>query len=104
MSAEETQQRNFDDRLRENARRNCMTTKETEERRSEDRLRTVARRNNMTAEETEEQRSDDQLRTLQYICQLFEFGAKYTTSPGRSCRFLMKNRSSSKNTSLETKK
>ncbi|GBN44172.1 hypothetical protein AVEN_168929-1 [Araneus ventricosus] len=51
MSAEETQQRHSDDRLRANARRNSMTT---EERRSEDRLRRIARRNNITAEETEQ--------------------------------------------------
>ncbi|GBM04969.1 hypothetical protein AVEN_74936-1, partial [Araneus ventricosus] len=33
MSAEETQQRHSDDRLRANARRNNMTAEETEERR-----------------------------------------------------------------------
>ncbi|GBL62462.1 hypothetical protein AVEN_267057-1 [Araneus ventricosus] len=32
------------------------TAEETEQRRSEDRLRTIARRNNMTAEETEQRR------------------------------------------------
>ncbi|GBM09746.1 hypothetical protein AVEN_101794-1 [Araneus ventricosus] len=38
------------------------------------------------------------------FCQLFEFRVKYTTRPGRLCRFPMKKRSSSKYTSWETKK
>ncbi|GBM73508.1 hypothetical protein AVEN_103939-1 [Araneus ventricosus] len=61
VSAEETQQRHSDDRLRANARRNSMTT---EERRSEDRLRRIARRNNITAEETEQRRSEDIVRKI----------------------------------------
>ncbi|GBN54823.1 hypothetical protein AVEN_133112-1 [Araneus ventricosus] len=40
-----------------------MSAEETEERRSEDRLRTITRRNNMTAEETQQRRSEDRLRT-----------------------------------------
>ncbi|GBN18429.1 hypothetical protein AVEN_82145-1 [Araneus ventricosus] len=40
------------------------TAEESEQRRSEDRLRTIARRYNMSAEETEERRSDDQLRAI----------------------------------------
>ncbi|GBM32278.1 hypothetical protein AVEN_275044-1 [Araneus ventricosus] len=39
------------------------TAEETEQRRSEDRLRTIARRNNMTAEETEVRSERIELRT-----------------------------------------
>ncbi|GBL63754.1 hypothetical protein AVEN_228-1 [Araneus ventricosus] len=42
-TAEETERRHSDDRLRVSARRNSMTTEETEELSSEDRLRTIAR-------------------------------------------------------------
>ncbi|GBN29272.1 hypothetical protein AVEN_46291-1 [Araneus ventricosus] len=60
-TAEETERRRSEDRLRIIAIRNNITAEETEQRRSEDRLRTIVSRNNMTAEETEELRSDDQL-------------------------------------------
>ncbi|GBM88457.1 hypothetical protein AVEN_17499-1 [Araneus ventricosus] len=63
-TAEDTQQRHSDNRLRASARRNKMTVEETQQRHSDDRLRAIARRNKESFEVKNQRQASDRLRTL----------------------------------------